>query len=167
MGVHEQQVFMVAPVDAHGEALETLHLHHAAAHGDGLPMEGAPVAACRGDAVVVGVGGPVVEDGEGHLDAFALGDGAGIGDAGIGQVDVEAPADESDVRAVPVVGFGQRAVDVEFDEDAADIPAEGLADKGAYAGCAGDVGTGRAAHDGADDVVEQACGKFCHNDSLK
>ena len=42
--------------------------------------------------------------------------------AGIGQVDVEEPADESDVRAVPVVGFGQRAVDVEFDEDAADIP---------------------------------------------
>ena len=30
-GVDEQQVFMVAPVDAHGEALETLHLHHAAA----------------------------------------------------------------------------------------------------------------------------------------
>ena len=59
------------------------------------------------------------------------------------------------------------AVDVEFDEDAADVPAEGLADKGAYAGCAGDVGTGRAAHDGADDVVEQACGKLCHNDSLK
>lgn len=44
--------------------------------------------------VVVGVGGPVVEDGEGHLDAFALGDGAGIGDAGIGQVDVEEPADD-------------------------------------------------------------------------
>lgn len=50
VGVDEQQVFMVAPVDAHGEALETLHLHHAAAHGDGFPMEGAPsppVAAMR------------------------------------------------------------------------------------------------------------------------
>lgn len=139
----------------HGDAVDGLHDDHAAAGGDGF--EGAlALAVDEGEAVVVGVLGTVGNVTNIDVDAGLHDFFAEIEEAGVVGVPSHEPAKESEVGALGLVGGDEGAVGIVFDDDAVELAIHEVEGEAANAEGCGAVRTGGAAHDGTEDIVEDA-----------
>ena len=82
----------------------------------------------------------------------------GVGEPFVVGLPAEQATEEAHVRALAFVRQRQRALAIKFDEDVGDVAVHEIAGEAADAERGGTVRTRRAAHDGADHVVEDADG---------
>ena len=144
-------------IASHGYAnpIDINDLDHAAASGNGGKSADF-VCIAQGDLVGIGVVSVDVADVDANLDACRFEVLFRFGQALIVGFPTQKPAKQTHVRTLAFVGGGKGTIGVKLDEYILDVFIHQVATDSGYPQGGGTVRTGRPAHDGADDVVENA-----------